>query len=140
MSPDTSQEVGLQFQTHAHAIGFGFVTASSQFLLELLNLHRQSKFILHMVTNFMRNDIGHSEITRGSELVTHLLKEAHVEIDVLIARTIERTDRGAGATAGRVNLIAKEHELGGMILLAHARHDFRPGVFGIGQHLAAEPL
>ena len=44
-----------------------------------------------MVADFMRNDIGLREVARCAELLFKLVEEPHVEVDLAVARAVERT-------------------------------------------------
>ena len=87
-----------------------------------------------MVADFVRDDVGLGEIAGNAEAAFQLVEETQVEIDFLVFGTIERSDGGAGKTAGRLHRAVEQHEFGISILAAHAAELFVPDIFGIGEH------
>src|SRR5262249_46246385 len=54
----------------------------------------------------------------GAEAALQLVVEAEVDVDLLIARTVERTGRRLAEPAGRLHLVAEENELGVLVAVA----------------------
>src|SRR5262249_41913615 len=54
----------------------------------------------------------------GAEAALQLVVEAEVDVDLLIARTVERAGRSLAESAGRLHLVAEEHELGVLVAVA----------------------
>jgi hypothetical protein len=69
-------------------------------LVFALNLDlRRADQVLHVVADFVRDDVGLREITRRAETAFHHFVEAWVDVELAIARAVERADIGAGAAA-----------------------------------------
>lgn len=82
MSPDASEAIGLQLNAHRRLV-----------LALALNLNlRRADQILHVVTNFVRDDIGLREIARRAQTITHQIIEARVDVEFVVARAVERTN------------------------------------------------
>lgn len=96
-------------------------------------LFGQTQLVLHMMTNLMGDHIGLGKLARRFELAGQLLKEAQVQINLLIDGAIERADRRVGKAAGGGDLATEQHQLGLAILFAELFELLRPNVLGIGQ-------
>jgi len=96
--------------------------------------------ILHVMSDFVREHICLREVAGCAELSVELIEEAEVEIDLAIARAVERTARGFGTTTCGANFIAKEDELRGRVVVnesllnvlrtvEHGRHQIYKRIF-----------
>ena len=92
------------------------------------------------MADLVRNHVGPREIAGGMQLVLQLLEERHVEIDLLVARTVERPDRGGGATACGIHATAEQVEFGVDVGHAFCLENRPPGLLGRMQDRADEIL
>ncbi len=91
-----------------------------------------------MVTDLMGDHVGLGEIAGGGEAPGHVVEELQVEIDLLVAGAVERADRRAGETAGRVHPAAKQHQGRIAVLRAALLEQRAPSVLGVAEHGADE--
>ncbi|MNT69906.1 hypothetical protein D3C72_2082510 [compost metagenome] len=84
-----------------------------------------------MVADFVGDDIGLGEIAGSREALFHFAEEAHVQVDLLVGRAVERADRRGGETAGRVDLAAEQGQGRVFVLAPGLGEDRPPGVFGV---------
>ena len=63
-----------------------------------------------MMAHFVRDHIGFGKIARGLEAVTQLTIEIKVDVELLVARAVERTRRRAGETAGGTRPTGEENQ------------------------------
>jgi len=100
MSPDAGEAVGLQFQRDRRAAGSGPAIAR--------RLRVQPHQVLHVMTDFVRDDIRLRKVAGRAEALRQLVEERQIQIDLAVAGTIERPRGRLGEPAGRVDRIAKE--------------------------------
>jgi hypothetical protein len=94
--PDAGEAVGLELHAHLQQVRVTLAGA----LLRLLHLFRNAQLMLHVMTDFVRNDIGLGKIARCSEARLQVAVETEIEIDPLVARTVERPHGGLTGAAG----------------------------------------
>ena len=92
MSPHAGVAVGLQLETHRQR-----VRAARIRTLHLPHLPFGAGQRLHVVADLVREDVGLREVARRAEAALQLVEEPEIEIDLAIARTVERPGRGARA-------------------------------------------
>ena len=86
MRPDAGEAIGLQFQLYRQLVGANRIAP-----LPLgLHLPGDTEQILHMMANFMPDDIGLREITRRAKTAAQFLEERQFDLDLVVARTVER--------------------------------------------------
>src|SRR5215471_10599492 len=91
--PNTGKTIRLQLDPNLQAVGFSLAHPA----LRLLHLGKQSEQILYVVADLVRDHIGLRELTglaanvTGAEPSLKILKEACIEVDLLIQRAIKRT-------------------------------------------------
>ena len=90
--PHTRQAICLKFQTHCHLIG-----------AVAFDLFSDAELILYVMADFVRDDVGLSEIAGSLESIAKVLKEARVQIDLFIGRAIERSDSRLSKPARRIH-------------------------------------
>ena len=66
--------------------------------------------VLNVMPDLVGDHVSLGEIARGLELLFQLLKEAKVEVDLLIGRAVKRPDGRAGVAAGRSHSVSEEHK------------------------------
>src|SRR6201999_4548859 len=94
--------VGLQLGPDRVALGAGAAVVAEQ-----------AELVLHVVAVLVGQHIGLGEGTAArSELGLEILEEAEVDVDVAIARAVERAGGGRGSAAGGCDLAAEETGLG----------------------------
>src|SRR5262249_40614816 len=79
------------------------------------------------------------EIAGRSEAAVEVVEEREIEIELLIAGTVERTDRRRREAAGGVDAVVEEHERRvAVVVPVLAEHDL-PDVLGAGENGRADP-
>ena len=91
-----------------------------------------------MVTHFVGDHIGLCEITGSLEALGHFLEEAHVQINLLVGRAIERPTGRRGETASGIDLATKQHQGWVLIVAPGLLENLAPRVFGVAQYRAYE--
>src|SRR6185295_19237241 len=134
--PDARQAIGLQLQPDRERIGvrFGGATTSGVYLVH------DAQQILHMVTDLVRDDVSAREVSGGLKAVGEFLEERKVEIDLAVARTIERSHCRLGEAAGRIDGAGIEDKFRVLVSRAERSKLFGPGILGVGEHHGNEIL
>src|SRR5262245_54640037 len=136
VSPYAGKAIGLQLDAHLKAVGADLI----QGLLRLLDLWEDSKQILHVMANLVRDDIGLGELATSAsdfaaaEAPLDILKERRVEIDLLIDRAIERPHGGLGEAARRLRRAGEHDEIWRPVGLAGTLEDLHPFGLRTSQH------
>src|SRR5919202_4336207 len=84
------------------------------------------------MTELVREHIGLREISRRAEAPLQLVEEAQIEIDLVIAGTVERPGRCLREAARRLNLIAEQRDDGTLVAAAQRVLPGRLHVLGDG--------
>ena len=84
--PEVHRVIGLQLHPLRHFIGFRFAHAPPH----LVEPRQHPDQVLHVVADLMRDHISLGEITGCTELTRQLVEESGVEINLAVARAIER--------------------------------------------------
>ncbi len=95
-----------------------------------LHLVHRAGQILDMMPEFVSDDVRLSKIARSLEFPPQLFKKRKIQIEFVVARTVERARRGRGVTARRRYLPRENDQL--RVLIADAallRQYLPPGVF-----------
>ena len=96
LRPDAGEAVRLQLHPDLQIVSLNLVHPA----LGFLHLWQYSKLVLHVVADLVGNHIrlgklaGLAADIAGAEAPLEVLKEACVEIDLLVDRAIKRTHRG----------------------------------------------
>src|SRR5262249_24403928 len=107
MSPHTCQTVGLQFHPDRQIVG-----ALGARLLHLPHLPIDVQEMLNMMSDFVREHVRLRELAGRAEAGAQLIVESEIDVDLLIARAVERASRRLSKAARRIDGITEEHELG----------------------------
>ena len=109
VSPHTGIVVGQQLQAHTDLVGSHLVGT----VHSLMGLGEGTCEILHVVADLVGNDVSISEgVTLDTQLALHLREERQVDVEFLVARTVEGAYGCCGVTTSRVDLIGEQHERG----------------------------
>lgn len=114
VGPDASKTVGLQFDSDLQTVGLSLVHGT----LRLLHFWQHTQQVLYVVTNLVSNYLGLRELASltadlaSTQTPFEILKEARVEVDLLIKWTIERSHRGPCRPAAGL-CSTGEHDQGG---------------------------
>ena len=92
------------------------------------------------MSDFVRNDVGARKIAGRAEALRQLVEKSEVEVDVLVAGTIERSRRRAREAAGGLDLTTKQNQLRRLIAAAGLLEDFTPYILGIAEDRSHEIL
>src|SRR3974390_100814 len=95
VGPDASQAIGFQGAPDLQTIGLGLIHST----LRLLHFWQHTQQVLYVVTNLVSNHVGLRELARltahltGTQTPLEVLKEARVEVNLLVEWAIERSYR-----------------------------------------------
>src|SRR5262245_25644500 len=90
--------------------------------------------------DLVSDHVAAREVSGSAEAALQLLEERLVQVDLAIARAVERPDRRAGEAARRIHAAPEEYEPGRLVLPPHLLADLPPGVFGIADDARDELL
>jgi hypothetical protein len=93
-----------------------------------------------VVADLVRDDVGPGEVAGRAQLALHVVPEGEVEVDVAVARAVERADRGARAAARRVHRAVVEDDLRALVRAACALERPLPGRLGVVEDVRGEVL
>ncbi len=116
VSPNSGKAIGLQFQAHRQCVllaGIPFLKAS--------NFALNSEYFLHVMTYFMGDNVSLREFAGSAEPGLQFIEEPEIEVNLFVARAVERTYRGLGFAAGRRVFIAVNEQRGVMVACAGLR-------------------
>ena len=86
MAPDAGVAVGLQLEPHRQRIRVARIRS-----LHLAHLPFRAGNRLHVMADLVREHVGLGEVPGRAEAALQLVEEAEVEVDLAIARAIERS-------------------------------------------------
>ncbi len=86
------------------------------------------------MADFVGDDIGLGEVSRGAEAALHILEERKIDVDLPVGRTIKGTHRRLRHAAGRLHDSREQDQGGGIVLPAHGLKFFSPHAFGRTKH------
>ena len=132
VSPDASEAVCLQFEADGELVG-----GLRILLLRSPYFAFDAQQLLHVMSNFVSQHIGLSEISRCAEALLQFIVEAQIDINLLVLGAVEWTGGGLGQTAGRIDGVSKQDQLGMAVLGALRGQDLAPGALGIVQDKSA---
>lgn len=122
--PDAREAVGLKLHLDLERICFLLRHA----LLERLNLLGNAEHGLHMVPDFVGEDVSERKVAAPAELLLHVVIETQVKVDLPVGGTIEGAHRRPAVAAGGRGAARVEHELRVRIPLARGAEDLGPDV------------
>ncbi|MNI54892.1 hypothetical protein D3C73_1098120 [compost metagenome] len=99
IGPDSGEIIALQLEADLIFVVFGLAQA----LAERIQLLRSAQQSLHMMPDFMGDHVSHGEIAGRLEALLQLIVEAEVNIQLAVARAVERPDGRSGCPAGRIH-------------------------------------
>ena len=129
-SPNAGKKICLQLEPDREPIVFSFTDPPSHRLHTIGNAEQ----ILHVMSNFVRDDVGLRKIASCTQAILEFMEKTQVDVNASIFWTIERTSGPAREPAAGPNLVREDHQLWLLVLAAHLPEDRMPGVFGIGQN------
>ncbi|KVK58262.1 hypothetical protein L906_08765 [Agrobacterium sp. TS45] len=134
LAPDAGITIRLKLDTHRHLVGIHLAHR----LAAAVELRQNAGQVLDVVAHLMRNHISLREIAGRAETLVQFLEEAGVEIDLAVARAIERAAGGGSITAGGRHLAGEQNQRRLLIGLAGGLENAAPRIFRLGQHRAHE--
>src|SRR6185503_20838180 len=93
-------------------------------------MRSEAELVLHVMPDLVRDDIGLREVAGRAEALRQLVEEGEIDIDLRIARAVERPGRRARVAAGGIDRVREEHQPGWLISV----DELRPHVFGRGEN------
>src|SRR5581483_3179820 len=124
--PHTCKAVRLQLQAHAECIRLRIICAQPL----LIHTAEDAEQVLHVMTDFMADDIRVRELSRRTELSGHEVEKAEIEIHDAVVRTVERAGCRFALTAGRRITVPEEPQVRILIREAALLESRRPDRFG----------
>src|SRR4030042_2196009 len=130
MRPHTCKKVGLQFKPYQEPVCVYFAYSCPL----IIDITKYSELVLHMVANFMGNNVSNCKIAICSEPRFKFIKKSKVDIYLLITRTIKWPAGAACISACRLNLIPEQNQ--GWHLVSHIRlaENSCPDIFRSGKY------
>jgi hypothetical protein len=122
--PDPCKEICMQLQTYRLLIEIGLTAPLGECC-------RNSKKILHVMGNFMRDDVCLGKISRSLQRSGEFIKEAQIYIDAAIRRTVEGADPGVPQSALSRILVAENHEFWRTVRESHLIELLCPDYLGV---------
>ena len=104
-----------------------------------MGLAEGAEQVLDVMSHFVGDDVGISEVTVGADLLLHRREEREVKIDALVGAAVERAGLGSGAAATGLHRTGEEHEFRRFVGQAVLAEDLGPDVFRTGENLFREP-
>ena len=128
VSPDAGVKICLQLESNRHLLAVRFAATGRDFV-------RGAGQLLHVVTNFVSDDVGLGKIAWRVECLCQLVVKAQVDVDLFIRRAIERSRFGAAraATTG-LNHAPIENQGGWLVFRVVASELRSPNILGAGEH------
>jgi len=114
-SPNAGQEIRLQLKPDREPIVFRLTHPTARRLQAIGDAEQ----ILHMMPNFVRNDVGLCEIPSCTQALLQYTVKTKVDINASIFRAIKRTGRATGESAAGPSLVRKQDKFRLLILFAH---------------------
>jgi hypothetical protein len=87
-----------------------------------------------MVADLVRHDISLRKVARRVVALRQIVEKAHVQIQLLVGRAIERPHRRLGEAARRLHCPREQHQLRRLVALARPLEQRTPHVLRVGQH------
>jgi hypothetical protein len=125
-----SSPVGLQFNPHRQRIHLRFRDLAAH----AVDLARDAEQVLHVVADLVREHVSLREVTGRAHAALQRIEELQVDVDLAVARAVERPHRRLPGPAGRGRGAAKQHELGLAVSGAAGLEDLAPDDLGVAQH------
>src|SRR5215831_2342745 len=130
--PDAGETVGLQFDPHLDTVCLRFAPGGT---LCGLSLWQNSKQILHVMTDLVRNHISFGKFATlaaaTAEPITHVTEERGIEINASVIRTVERPHGRLREAATTLNRAGVQSQPRHAVLLTAVLENFGPRVFGV---------
>src|SRR6266536_992906 len=136
IGPNPGETVGLQLDLDLQVVGLDLAEG----VLPLLHLRQDAEQILHVVPDLVGDHVGLGElaglaVVAAAEAALQVAEERRIEIDPLVARTIERPHGGARRATGRARRAGKHHERRRAVASAALLlHHLPPHRLGAAQH------
>src|SRR6185312_8171178 len=104
--PNACQKICLQLEPDRELIVFRLTHSTARRLYTIANTEQ----ILHVMSNFVGDDVGLCEIASCTQAFLELTEKTEVDVNASILRTIKRTSGAAGEPATGLNQVREEHE------------------------------
>src|SRR5215470_492253 len=127
--PDARQAVGLKLHAHLQRIALGLAATA----LRLVDALGDAEQVLDVMADLVGDDVGLGEVAGSAELVAQVTVERQIDVDLVVAGTVEGADRRLGEAARRLRGAAEQHELGLLVAPAHLAEELAPRVLGVGE-------
>jgi hypothetical protein len=86
-----------------------------------------------MVANFVGDNVGLGEVSRGFEALAKVPEEGQVDIYFLVARAVKWPHRRLSEPTGGADRAVKQHQIRLAVSRAFGFENFVPCVFGIAE-------
>ena len=78
---------------------------------EVLHLLLDPENVLHMVAEFVRNDVGLCKLGVAAAKTPQFIPEAEVDVDLFVRRAVKRSGLRLGHSTGGTGVVIKKHQL-----------------------------
>src|SRR5215831_4307708 len=127
--PDARQAVGLELHAHLERVAVGLAATA----LRLLDALGDAEQVLDVMADLVGDEVGLGEVARGPDLVTQIAIERQIDIELVIARTVEGAHRRLGEAASRLHGAAEQHEARLLVAPTHPVEELAPRILRIGE-------
>src|SRR5690349_529882 len=91
------------------------------------------------MSHLVSDDVGLREIAWRAKSPIQFVEEAHIDVDLSIARAVERARGRGGKTARRIDLVTEHHQPRRLITEPGIAKDGGPGILGITEDARDQP-
>ena len=109
--PYACEAVRLKFEIDGERVSLGGILTG-----KVLNFLFDSENILHVVPEFVGDNVGLREVRIAAAEAAEFIPEAEVDVDLPVGGAVKRAGLGLGHAAAGLRVVAKEHKLCGLIL------------------------
>ena len=130
MPPDACEAVRLQFHFDGKSVHFGL----RRVLLQLAHFGLNPQQLLHVMADFMRDNVALSKITVSAKLAFHVIVKREIDIDGAVCRAVERPHHRLPGTASGAGCAPVHHQLRLLVGAPHLLELLTPCVFSCGEN------
>ncbi len=134
VSPHAGIAIGLQFHAHRQAVLLRRRSAPARGF----HLAEAAAEVLYVMRDLMGDDIGLGEIARGAKALLQVAEKREVDVQLFVARTVERPHRRLSHAAGGAHLPFIQNKRGRTVAKARILEHAAPHLLGAAEHFCDE--
>ena len=104
--PYARETVGLQLEIDGESVLLPRILTG-----EVLHLLLDPENVLHMVAEFVRNDVGLCKLGVGAAKTPQFIPEAEVDVDLFVRRAVKRSGLRLRHSTGGTGVVIKKYQL-----------------------------